>query len=254
MNDKNFGRDLRKGQKERWLGLAGSYLRNSGNEFLELFCSFLEEGYKDSEQSEYVFKEPSWATEKQVMLKKALDSEIFGIPSTQTKGFALIGKTDFNKLEFIKEYFEACGLSELIGDGTKDHYAVVDCSGIKGYGGLVKSLVKNQEAVYIIFDNCGSLLKHDEVLQVFKQLSEENAGITLVIKNDETVNFKTDSSFIFLGEENTLHTAVERQALKEQGLDASAYNHFQAFVHYIHVYDFEKNERYYGNNVIPVYS
>jgi hypothetical protein len=248
MNDK----DLRKEQKERWLGLADSYLRNSGNEFLELFCGFLEEGYKDLEQSEYVFKEPSWATEKQIMLKKALDFETFGVLFTQNKGFALIGKTDFNKLEFIKEYFEACGLSKFTGDGTKGHYAVVDCSEIKGYGSLVKSLVKNQEAAYIIFDNCDSLLKHDEVLQAFKQLSEENAGLTVVTKNDETVNFKTDSSFVFLGEENTLHRAVEKKV--SNGNEVRAYNHLDAFIHSIHVYDFDRNERYYGHNVIPVYS
>jgi hypothetical protein len=251
MEDRNFARDLRKRQKERWLSLAGNYLRNSGNEFLELFCEFLKEGYKDAEQSEYAFKKPSWATEKQVMLKNMLDSEAFGLPSVRDKGFALIGKTDFNKLEFIKEYFEACGLSEFIGDEAEGRYAVVDCSGIKGHNGLIKSLVKNQDVAYVIFDNCDSLLKHDEVLQTFKQLSEENAGLTVITKNDETVNFKTGSFFVFLGGENTLHIAVEKQTLK--GLGTSAYNHFDSFIHHIHIYDFDKGSQYYGDDVAPIY-
>jgi hypothetical protein len=254
MNDKNFGRDLRKGQKERWLGLADNYLRNSGNEFLEYFCDFLKEGYKDSEQLEYAFKKPSWATEKQVMLKNMLDSEAFGFPSTQVKGFALIGKTDFNKLEFIKEYFIACGLSEFTGGETEGRYAVVDCSDIRGHNGLIKSLVKNQDVAYIIFDKCDSLLKHDEVLQMFKQLSEDDIGLTLITKNDETVNFKTDSAFVFLGEENTLHLAVEKQILKGQGLDTSASSHFHAFLRYIHVYDLDKDERYYGHDVPMIHN
>jgi hypothetical protein len=247
MNDKNLARDLRKREKEIWLGLADSYLRNSGSEFLKRFRDFLEEGYKDSEQAEYAFKKPSWTTEKLVMLKKMFDFETFRIPSMQVKGYALIGRTDFNKLELIKKYFEACGLSEFTGDKTVDRYAVVDCFGIKGHSGLVKSLVKNQDVAYIIFDNCDSLLKHDEVLQAFKQLSEEYPGITIITKNDETINFKTDSSFVFLGEENTLHIAVEKQV--PRGLGASAYNHFDAFIHYIHVYDFDKGERYYGHDI-----
>jgi hypothetical protein len=254
MNDKNFAEDPRKRQKEIWLDLAGGYLRNSGNKFLELFRSFLKEGYKDSEQSGYVFKNPSRATEKQVMLKKMLDFEAFRIPSMQVKGFALLGKTDFNKLEFIKKYFETCGLSEFTGSETEGCYAVVDCSDIKGYSSLVKTLAKNQDVAYVIFDNCDSLLKHDGALQAFKQLSEDKIGLTLITKNDETVNFNTDSAFVFLGEENTLHIAVERQALKEQGLDASVYNHFHAFIRYIHVYDFDKGDRYYGHDVSPIYS
>jgi hypothetical protein len=254
MNDKNFAEDLRNRQKEEWLGLAGGYPRNSSGEFLELFCDFLEEGYKDSEQSGYVFKNPSWAAEKQIMLKKTLDFEAFRIPSLQVKGFALLGKTDFNKLEFIKKYFETRGLSEFSGGEPEGRYAVVDCSGIKGYNGLVKSLVKNQDIAYVIFDNCDSLLKHDEVLQAFKHLSEDKIGLTLITKNDETVNFSTDSAFVFLGEENTLHIAVEKQVLNGQGLDASAYNHFHAFLRYIHVYDFDKGERYYGHDVSPIYS
>jgi hypothetical protein len=108
------------------------------------------------------------------------------------------------------------------------------------------------DAAVVIFDNSDSLLKHDEVLQAFKHLSEGCHGLTVITKSDEAVNFETDSSFVFLGEENTLHIAVERQVLK--GLGASAYNHFDAFIHYIHVYDFDKGERYYGRDVTPIYS
>jgi hypothetical protein len=200
---------------------------------------------------DYVFHEPSWATEQQILLKKMLDFEAFRPPSRQTKGCALIGKTDFSKLEFVKNYFTACGLSETANNETDGCYAVVDCSGIKGYGGLIKTLVENQNTAYVVFDNCDSLLKHDEVLQAFKHLAEEYPGLTLITKNDETVNFKTDSSFVFLGEENTLRLAVERQVLNGNG--ASAYNHFNAFFHYIHVYDFNKGERYFGHDVNPVY-
>jgi hypothetical protein len=243
MNDKN----LHKQEKERWLKLADNYLRNSGNDFLEHFCDFLEEGYKDAKQSEYAFKNPSWATEKQVMLKKIFDFETFRLPSMRIKGCALIGKTDFDKLEFIKEYFKACGLSEFTDNEIEGRYAVVDCSGIKGHNSLVKSLVKNQDVVYVVFNNCDSLLRHDDVLQVFKHLSEENTGLTVVTKNDETVNFKTDSFFIFLGEINTLHIAVEKQISNGNGV--SAYSHFDAFIHSIHVYDFDKGERYFGYDI-----
>jgi hypothetical protein len=252
MNDKNFARDLRRRQKETWLELAGSYLRDSNNEFLKNFGAYLEGGYRDSEQTDGVFNKLPWATNQQIVLKEMLDFEAFRLPSMQAKGFALIGKANFDKLEFIKKYFEVRGLSEFAGDDTAGCYAVVNCSDIKGYNGLIKTLVENQDVSYVVFDNCDSLLKHDDALRTFKQLAEDFPGITIITKNDDSVNFKTDSSFIFLGEENTLHIVVEKQALKGNG--ASAYNHLNAFVHYIHVYDFDKGERYLGNNVTPIYN
>jgi hypothetical protein len=235
-----------------WLELVSGYLRDSDSEFLRSFSDYLEEGYKGQEQADYAFKEPSWSTKQQFLLKKMLDFEAFRLTPMQTKGCALIGKTDFDKLEFIKAYFKVLGLSEFAGNETEFRYAVVGCSGIKGYGDLIKSLVKNQDTAYVIFDNCDSLLKHDEALIAFKQLSEDYSGLTLITKNKETINFKTDSFFVFLGEENTLHIAVEKQIRK--GLGASAYNHLDAFIHYIHVYDFDKGERYYGYNVSPIYA
>jgi hypothetical protein len=250
MNEKDLGRDLLKRQKEIWLKLADAYLRNSDNEFLKRFGDYLEEGYKGSKQMEYGFNEPSWATKQQTILKKMLDFEAVCIPSMQKKGCALIGKTDFNKLDFIKNYFEVSGLSEFTGNETAGHYAVVDCSNIRRYNGLIKALVKNQDVTYVIFDNCDSLLRHDGALQAFKQLSEDYPGITVITKNDESVNFKTDSFFMFFGEENTLHIAVKKQIPK--GLGASAYNHFDAFIHYIPLYDFDKGERYYGHDVTPI--
>jgi hypothetical protein len=247
MNDNDF----RKKEREKWLRLADNYLRNSDNEFLERFGAYLEEGYKGSEQAGYAFKEPSWATEQQTLVKEMFDFEAFRLPSMRVKGFALIGKTGFDKLELIKKYFEAAGLSEFSGDETECRYAVVDCSDIKGNNSLIQSLVKNQDVAYVVFNDCDSLLKHDGVLQMFKHLAEDNAGLAFITKNDETVNFKTDSSFVFLGKKNTLHIAVEKQVPK--GLDASAYSHFDAFIHFIHVYDFDKVERYYGHDVTPVY-
>jgi hypothetical protein len=254
MDDKSFARNLRREMKEKWLKFSDSYLRGSGNEFLGRFYDFIVEGYKDSEQADYVFHEPAWATKQQVLLKDMLDFEAFRLPSWRAKGCALIGRTDFCKLEFVRNYFTACGLSEFAGDEAAGRYAVADCAGIKGYNGLIKSLVKNQDASYVIFNNCDSLLGHDEVLQAFKHLSEECAGLTVITQNGEAVNFKTDASFVFLGEENTLRLAVEKQVLKGQGLEASAYNHFDAFLHRVHVYDFDKGERYFGHDVSPVYS
>jgi hypothetical protein len=163
----------------------------------------------------------------------------------RVKGCALIGKTDFSKRDFIKNYFKACGLSEFTNEETAGRYAIVDCFNIKEYDDLIRALSKTQDVTYVIFDNCDSLFKHDGVLQAFKQLCEDCPGITLITKNDESVNFKTDSSFVFLGEKNTLHIAVEKQ--NPNGLEASVYNHFHAFIHFIHVYDFDKGERYLGN-------
>jgi hypothetical protein len=252
MDGENLAIGYRKRQRDIWLKFARGYLEGSNNDFLEGFCDFLKKGYKDSDKADYIFNESSWATKQQVLLKEMLDFEAFRIPSMQAKGCALIGKTDFSKLEFIKNYLTICGLSEFTGDETIDRYAIVDCSGIKGYNGLLKPLIKNQDAAYVIFNNCDSLLKHDDALQAFKQLSEEYPGFTIITKNGESINFRTDSSFIFLGEENTLHIAVEKQIIR--GFGASAYNHFDAFIHYIHVYDFDKGERYYGHNVVTIHN
>jgi hypothetical protein len=252
MNDKDFAKDHRRREKERWLRLADSYLRTSGNEFLEGFCHFLEEGYKNSKQADHIFHEPSWATERQILLKEMLDFEAFRSSSMQAKGCALIGKTVFNKLDFIKNYFMVCGLSEFTGGETAGRYVVVDCSGINGYSGLVNSLVKNQDVTYVIFDNCDSLLRHDSALKTFKQLCEDYPGITLITKDDKSINFRTESSFVFLGEENTLHVAVEKQA--PNGIGTSEYNNLDAFIHYIHVYDFDRSERYHGHDIAPIYS
>jgi hypothetical protein len=70
-------RDLCRDAKERWLNLADNYLRSSGNDFLERFCDFLEEGYKDSEQRNRFFNEPSWADDQQILLKEMLDFDTF---------------------------------------------------------------------------------------------------------------------------------------------------------------------------------
>jgi hypothetical protein len=252
MDGEDFLRDYRKRQRDIWLKFVKNYIPGSNNEFLDCFCGFLEEGYKDSEQADYIFHEPSWATKQQLLLKEMLDFEAFRSPSMRAKGCALIGKTDFKKLDFIKNYFMACGLSELTGEEIAGRYAVVDCSDIKGHSGLIRVLVKNQDITYVIFDNCDSLLKYDGTLQAFKQLCEDDIGLTGIAKNDESINFKTDSSFVFLGEKNTLRIAVEKRV--SSGLGASAYNHFDAFIHYIHVYDFDKGERYYGHDITPIYS
>jgi hypothetical protein len=247
MDGEDFAKDYRKRQRDIWIKFARGYLQGSSNAFLERFSDFIEEGYKNIGLAEYRFNEPSNATKQQILLKEMLDFEAFRDSSMQVKGCALVGKTEFSKLEFIKNYFTVCGLSEFAGDETADHYTVVDCSEIKGYNGLIKCLVKNQDVAYVIFNNCDSLLKHDGALQAFKQLFEEYPGITLITKNNESVNFRTDSFFDFLGEENTLHIAVEKQIPK--GLGASAYNHFDAFLHYIHIYDFDKESRYYGHDI-----
>jgi hypothetical protein len=247
VNETDFIKRLRIKQREVWLKLADEYLCNSDDDFLKSFCRYLREGHKDSEQSDAFFKNPVWATKQQILLKNMLDFEAYNtIPSTQVKGYALVGKTSFNKLEFIRNYFTACGLTEFTGSEAKGHYAVVDCSRVKGYGGLIKTLVKYQYAVYTVFNNCEAILKHDGALQTFKQLSEDPPGIMITKKNNETVNFATDSFFVFLGKENTLRAAV---AKKHKGDGNSAYNHLAAFIRHIHVYDFEKGERYYGHDI-----
>jgi hypothetical protein len=247
VNETDFIKILRVKQREVWLKLADSYLANSDDEFLKGFYGYIKEGYKDSEQTDAHFNAPAKAAKQQRLIKDMLDFEVFKPLSSRVKGYALVGRTSFSKLEFIRNYFSASGLTESAGSKTGGHYAVVDCSGIKGYKGLLKALAKYRDADYTVFDNCGSLLKQDGALQVFKQLSEICPGLTIIGKNDETVNFTTDSFFVFLGKENTLHTAVERQIPK--GLGDSAYNHLDAFLHYIHVYDFDKGERYYGHDI-----
>jgi hypothetical protein len=247
MDKEDFSIDYRKRQRGTWLKLAESYLQGSSDEFLRYFSKFIKEGYEYSENTGFKFNEPIWATPCQTMIKDAFDFEAFRLPSMQNKGFALIGKTSFNKLDFVKNYFSVCDLSEFTGDETEGRYAVVDCSDIKGPNSLIKSLVKNQDVSYVIFDKCDSLLKHDGSLQVIKNLSEDFPGLTLLTKNGEMVNFKTNSSFIFIGEENTMRIAVEKQVSK--GLGASARNHLDAFVHYIHVYDLNKGDQYFGHDV-----
>jgi hypothetical protein len=251
VNETDFIKSLRVKQREIWLKLADGYLCGSDDDFLKGFCRYLREGYKDSEQSGAFFKKPVWATEQQNLLKEMLDFEAFDLlysaETMRTKGYALVGKSSFNKLEFIRNYFAACGLTEFNCSKSGGHYAIVDCFGIKGHRILLNTLVRYRNAAYIVFDNCESLLNRDGTLQAFKQLSEYPPGITIIKKNYETVNFTTDSFFVFLGKENTLHTAVEKQI--PRGLGDTAYNHLAAFIRHIHVYDFEKGERYYGHDV-----
>jgi hypothetical protein len=249
MGKSDFSLEYRKRQKEIWFKLAKSYLMMSDNEFLRQFSKFIEEGY--SKKAEFIFDAPEWATPYQTMIKDAFDFEVLRLSSMQNKGFALIGKTDFDKLEFITKYFLVCGISEFTGGDAGSRYAVIDCSDIKGRNGLLEALVKTQNVSYVVFNNCGSLLKHDSALRTFKHLLDGYFGLTLITKDNKTVVLKTNSSFIFLGEENTLRIAVEKQALK--GDDAGAYNRMDAFVHHIHVYDFDKGERYRGQDVTPVW-
>ena len=125
MYGEDSARNFRKRLKEIWLNFANSYLQNSDNEFLKNFGAYIEEGYSGDEQLNYVFNEPSHATKQQVMLMEMLDFEAMRLPSMKNKGYALIGKTNFNKLEFIKNYFMARGLSEFAGKRKGGHYSVV---------------------------------------------------------------------------------------------------------------------------------
>jgi hypothetical protein len=240
MNENQYILDMRQRQYEVWLKMADNYLSQSDDDFLTRFSAYLREGYKDADKRQYLFNEPAWAIKQQKMLKEMLDFEAFRLPCMQTKGCALIGKTGFSKLEFIKNYFAARGLPEFTGGETDRCYTIVDCSGIKGYGGLIKALVKNKDVPYIIFDNCDSLLKHGEALKTFKQLSEDYPGFTIITKSGDSVDFATDSFFMFFGEQNTVRTAVDLATEDEM---PSVYNHFSAFLSYIHVYDFDKGEQ-----------
>jgi hypothetical protein len=170
------------------------------------------------------------------------------------KGCALLGKTPFDKLDFIRAFLEnKYGLSEYSDDGsTRKHYAVIDCIGKYGKlrrGDTLLDLVREYKDVpFVIFNNCENILKKDDWLVTFKHLSEHDRTITFLTDKGDPVdaNFSVKSWYILLGNENKIHEAFEKAKL---ALRSAVWAHISTFLTHIHVYDFNKGKRYYGHDL-----
>ena len=114
-------------------------------------------------------------------------------------GYALLGKTEFDKLQIIKTFLLSCGYEEYInGRKTDDHFVVIDCEGKTKKDKTLRNYAEKYKNVhFVIFNNCENIITNEANLLLFKHLFGE-------IKEPKT-NF-----YILLGDENKLEWLSEQ--------------------------------------------
>jgi hypothetical protein len=135
--------------------------------------------------------------------------------STRKRGCAILGKTNFDKLDYTRNYLEGKGVKEHSnGKTTHETYIVIDCSE-KKYGpiSLAKLVEKYKNIPFVVFNNCENLLRKSEIQQMFCHLLDDEqydyfCGWSYKTKDGGYKQFKTTSSYIFLAENNTVSESL----------------------------------------------
>jgi hypothetical protein len=182
--------------------------------------------------------------------KEALELLDFLYMSPTKRCCAIIGKTNFDKFDYTRNYLEGKDLKEYRnGKTTNGTYIVIDCSE-KKYGPVTfaKLVEKYQNIPFVIFNNCDKLLGKSEIQRMFCHLLDDkqydySGGWAYVTKDDEYKQFKTTSSYIFLAGDNILSESLS------DGPKNNLYNredYLRVFCMLVSVYDFSENgERYH---------
>jgi hypothetical protein len=169
------------------------------------------------------------------------------------KGCALLGKTSFDKLDFIRAFLENYGVSEYVNNGSIiKRYVIINCIGKLGKlrrdCTLLALIKKYRDVPFVIFNNCENLLKKDGYLVLFKHLSEYNRTITFLTDTGDPAgaSFSVKSWYILLGNENKIHKTLEKE---KSAFRSAVQAHISAFLSHISVYDFDKGKRYWGYDI-----
>jgi hypothetical protein len=149
------------------------------------------------------------------------------------RGCARLGKTAFDKLEAVRGFLSDHGFIELGGqDKTDKGFVVIDCrKEAQDPDAILNIAERHQKIPYVIFNNCGDILRRDDILRGFARLLDSE---------EYEAPFPTESFYVFLGDENVISRNVD------SSVEDSASDHIASFCHYIPCYDFDVEEQYSG--------
>jgi hypothetical protein len=152
-------------------------------------------------------------------------------PFPRRRGCALLGKTNFFKLEAVKTFLKKQGFAESGGSKeAAECFIIHDCQDKAQRPETITKIVsKYRNTPYVIFNNCGRILKNNDVLRVFAHIID---------KDEYMPPFETSSFYIFLANENLLPKANDCPA-------GSAFlDHIQSFCSFVGVYDFDAQRQF----------
>jgi hypothetical protein len=211
------------------------------NDFLKEFSQYLQETYE--------VDKPKYKSGGDWRMKKLDDfiSHVYLLPKAhkiiQYKGCALLGKTPFDKLDFIKAFLENYGGSEYANDGiTHNRYAVLNCEGkAKKAETLERYAGQYNDVPFVIFNNCENILKQEDNLRLFKFLCERDRKLAFLdTATDEFKDFVAKSWYILLGNENKMHEILEKA--RPAFHDSVSYR-INTFDYFIRIFDFDKEPK-----------
>jgi len=160
------------------------------------------------------------------------------IPFGSKRGCALLGKTDFNKLESVKKFLIEQGFTEWNGDEEneeQEHFVVHDCQGKAQRKSIEKAVAKYKDVSYVIFDNCDLILKDHDIIRIFVHLidkDEYNGSFDVKNSNGGIDIFETSSFYIFIGNENLIPKKGDFQ------VESAEADRIDSFCTYINCLDF----------------
>jgi hypothetical protein len=141
-----------------------------------------------------------------------------------SRGYALLGKTPFDKLKAVQGF--------LSGQGCK--FEVIDCrKEARDAGSVTKMAERHQNTPYVIFNHCEDILCRDDVLKVFAHLLDAD---------EYDIWFPAESFYVFLGDKNTI---PQRAGFPAGSCEE---DHIASFCTYVNCYDFDAGKRFMGQN------
>ena len=202
------------------------------NPFLVKFSKWVQNCYKEDRFIQKLKNNP------QIITLDWFLSNIFFLPlylkTSQTKGCALLGETPFDKLELVTMFLENYNFIKYDKKSNiKNCFVVVDCQGkFKKYSTLLNLAIKYRNIPFVIFNNCENILNHEENLELFRYLIDENRKVNIE-KQDEDIEFTIKSMYILLGSENKMNQILENTPLDLRQGVAYRISSFNVFIHIV---------------------
>jgi len=170
--------------------------------------------------------------------------EEFLLPFGSKRGCALLGKTEFNKLDMVKNFFMERRILEWNGkDKPDDHFVIHDCQKKAQKDEIINVVAKYRDIPYVIFNNCENLLKEDDILRIFVSLIDKDeyfGKYNFINEKGIAEDFSASSFYVFLGNDNLLPQK------SEYPIGSVESDRIDSFCTFIHCYDYNIESDYFG--------
>jgi hypothetical protein len=166
--------------------------------------------------------------------------EEYLMPFGSKRGCALLGKTDFNKLEVVKNFFVQHHITEWNSrDKLDDHFIVHNCQNKVQKSEIVNMVANHRDMPYIIFDNSQRILFDTDIIRMFVNLIDKDeyfGNYSFINSKGIAESFSTSSFYIFLGNENVLPKR------DKYPVESANSDHIASFCTLIHCYNFNSEK------------